>query len=82
MLKTPPAPFPKIDTRPVVSGPSPIYFASGYIASKDFWTYGLIRRLLNREQQIVFDQLPIGQPRPPVPTAGPTRCGSSIALAD
>ena len=27
---------------PFATGPSPIYFGSGYIASKDFWTYGLI----------------------------------------
>ena len=27
---------------PFATGPSPIYFGSGNIASKDFWTYGLI----------------------------------------
>ena len=27
---------------PFATGPSPIYFGSGYIPSKDFWTYGLI----------------------------------------
>ncbi len=31
---------------PFATGPSPIYFGSGYIASKDFCTYGVIRGVI------------------------------------
>jgi len=31
---------------PYATGPSPIYYGSGYIPSKDFWTFGLILGLL------------------------------------
>ncbi len=31
---------------PYATGPAPIYFASGYISRKEFWTLGLLFGLL------------------------------------